>query len=253
MAEAKSAISSRPAWVDLATSDVAAAAEFYSRVFGWDVHVSEDPQYGGYAMAHYEGGDAAGIGPKQMPEAPTAWSLYIGTEDIGALSAAVKAAGGTVIVEPMAVGDQGQMAVYQDPIGAYISAWQAGAMESFLGDGRPNTFGWAELQARGLDRAVPFYEQAFGWTATRPGGGYVEFAVNGDVVAGASEINEHMPAEMPSNWLVSFSVADVDETFRKVIDAGGSERMAPMDYSGGRFAVIADPQGAAFGIVKQNR
>ena len=30
--------------------------------------------------------------------------------------------------------------------------------------GKPNTFGWAELNARGVADVVPFYEKVFGWT-----------------------------------------------------------------------------------------
>ena len=76
----------RPAWVELTTTDVAASSEFYRSLLGWDVEVSPDPQYGGYAIARIGGEDVAGIGPKQSPEAPTAWGLYVGTRDVDALA-----------------------------------------------------------------------------------------------------------------------------------------------------------------------
>ena len=47
------------------------------------------------------------------------------------------------------VGDQGRMAVYQDPAGAFISAWQGTRMGGFQTNA-PNSFGWAELNARGV-------------------------------------------------------------------------------------------------------
>ena len=43
--------------------------------------VTNDPQYGGYAMAKLGGMDVAGIGSKQMEEAPTAWTVYISSAD----------------------------------------------------------------------------------------------------------------------------------------------------------------------------
>lgn len=253
---AQSAVSTvgRPAWVDLATADPAASRDFYARIFGWQVEVNPDPQYGGYALAKVSGTDVAGIGPKMMPEAPTAWSIYIGTNDIDALTQKVMAAGGSVIVQPMSVGDQGRMSVFADPSGAMISAWQAGAMSGFAA-GTPGSFGWAELNSRGLAAAVPFYASVFGWAArTSPMGEgqppYTEFLLGEESIAGAMEMNPAAPPNMPSYWMVYFAVADVDASYRKAIDAGAQEMLSPTDFSGGRFAILSDPQGAIFGLLK---
>ena len=100
--------------------------DFYAKLFGWDLEVSEDPQYGGYATAKVTDKSVAGIGPKQAGDpSPPAWSLYIGTEDLDELAKKVQGAGGSVIASPFDVGDQGRMAVFTDPSGAYISGWQA--------------------------------------------------------------------------------------------------------------------------------
>jgi hypothetical protein len=244
----------KPIWVDLASSDPAASREFYSKLFGWKITVSPDPQYGGYAQAQVGGKDVAGIGPKMMPEAPTAWSIYIGTTDSDALAQKVQAAGGTVVVPPMTVGDQGRMTVFQDPSGAFISAWQPIAMDGFL-DGVENSFGWAELNARGLAKALPFYAAAFGWKpqtspASRPEAPYTEFHVGDASIAGGVEMNPMVPAVVPSYWMVYFNVADVDASFRKALGAGATEMLAPLDFPGGRFAIVSDPQGASFGLLK---
>ena len=240
----------RPAWVDLSTSDPAAAHAFYSAVLGWDVAVSPDPQYGGYAMARVGGFDVAGIGPAQ-PGAPTAWMLYLGTDDAAALAARVEAAGGKVVVPAFAVGDVGTMAVFQDPSGAFISAWQPDTMAGFH-TGEPGTFQWAELNARGIDGVMSFYEQAFGWGhTTRPAPGglvYTQFEADGVGIGGGMEMSPMVPAEVPSHWMVYFSVADVDASFGRVLAAGGREMLAPTDFPGGRFAIVGDPQGAAFAL-----
>ena len=121
MAEAATATLNKPAWVDLATTDPEAARGFYAKVFGWNIEVNPDPQYGGYALAKVDGHDAAGIGGMMSPDQPSAWSVYIGTDDIDDLGQRVAAAGGKVIAPAFDVGDQGRMAVYQDPSGAFIS------------------------------------------------------------------------------------------------------------------------------------
>jgi hypothetical protein len=50
----------KPVWIDLSTADPVAAREFYEKVFGWNVEVNPDPQYGGYALARIDGKDVAG-------------------------------------------------------------------------------------------------------------------------------------------------------------------------------------------------
>jgi predicted enzyme related to lactoylglutathione lyase len=252
MAEASTATTDRPVWIDLASSDAAASRGFYSRLFGWDLIVSDDPQYGGYATAKIAGRDVAGIGPLQSPEAPTAWSLYIGTSDVDALAREVTAAGGIVVAPPFDVGDQGRMAVFQDPSGAFISAWQSTQMSGF-GTSGPNTFGWAELSARGFEKAARFYGQVFGWTtrtSDADGQPYTEFLLDGESIAGGMEMDAAVPAGVPSYWMPYINVDDVDASFRKALDAGGREMVAPAEYPGGRFAIVSDPQGAAFGLLK---
>jgi predicted enzyme related to lactoylglutathione lyase len=257
MAQATTSTANRPAWVDLSSADAPASREFYANLFGWDIEVNDDPQYGGYALARVDGKDAAGIGPKMDPNAPTAWSLYIGTDDAEALADRVTAAGGTVVMAPFDVGDQGRMAVFQDPAGAFISAWQGTRMGGFQ-TAAPGSFGWAELNARGVDRAVPFYEQAFGWTARRSEMSadrppYNEFLVDGETVAGAWEMSPGIPAGVPSYWQIYFAVEDVDDAFRRALEAGAREMVAPQDFPGGRFAIASDPQGASFGLLRMTR
>jgi uncharacterized protein len=255
MAGTTTAIANRPAWIDLASPDVAASGEFYSKLLGWRIDVSDDPQYGGYAVAKLGDDDVAGIGPKQMPEAPTAWSIYIGSHDLGDLATRVQAAGGTVVVPAFDVGDQGRMAVFQDPAGAFISAWQPMSMSGFTVEGR-NAYTWAELNARGIEKAVPFYGSVFGWSPkTSPAGRegappYTEFQLGGVSIAGAMEMNPMVPAEVPSYWMAYFGVDDVDDAFRRAVELGGQEMLAPEDFPGGRFAILSDPQGAAFGLLK---
>ncbi len=248
------AISNKPVWVDLSSSDPAGSRHFYSKLFGWTVEVEPDPQYGGYAMAKIGEERVAGIGPKQSPEAPTAWSLYIGTDNADDLAAKVRSAGGTVVAPPFDVGAQGRMAAFQDPSGAFISAWQPAAMGSFHAY-VPNAFGWAELNARGFDKAAPFYAEVFGWAARAsemPEGApqYTEFQIDGNSIAGGMEMNTMVPAQVPSFWLVYFNVDDVDRSFEEATQAGAHEMLAPQDFPGGRFAILADPQGATFGLLK---
>lgn len=247
-------IANRPVWVDLASSDAQGSRDFYSQLFDWQIEVNPDPQYGGYGMARLGGGDVAGIGPKQDPNAPTAWTLYIGTDEIDDLARRVEASGGTLAMAPFDVGDQGRMAVFRDPAGAFVSAWQGARMGSFVTD-RPGAYGWAELNARGVDTAIPFYTQVFGWTTrTSPMAegqpGYTEFLLGGESIAGAWEMNPNVPPEVPNYWQIYFSVDDVDAAHRRAVDLGAQSMVEPQDIPGGRFSLLSDPQGASFGLLR---
>jgi hypothetical protein len=246
----------RPAWIDLSSADPAASRDFYGKLFGWQVEVSDDPQYGGYGIAKLPDGgeDVAGIGPKMMEDAPTAWNLYIGTDDAAALGEAVKAAGGSVIAPAFDVGTMGRMAVFADAVGAVISAWQPAGTGSFR-TGEVGTFGWAELNARGIEKAHAFYRAVFGWEPkTAPmgegQGDYTEFQLNGESQVGGLEMMPNVPAEVPSYWMVYFNVADIEADFRKALALGATEMVPPMPMPGGRFAIVSDPQGAMIGLLK---
>jgi len=250
------AVANKPAWVDLSSKDAAASRDFYGKLFGWNVEVNEDPQYGGYGLARIGGKDVAGIGPTQSPEQPTAWNFYIGTDDAERTAEKVKQAGGNVIAPPFDVGDQGRMAVFQDPSGAFISVWEPRTMGGFQTN-QSNAFGWGELNARGIDRVVPFYEKVFGWTAKKSpmsdgGPEYTEFQVDGESVAGGLEMDPGIPAQVPSYWTIYFNVDDVDRSFARAREAGGQEMVPPQDFPGGRFAIVRDPQGAMFGLLQMS-
>jgi uncharacterized protein len=246
-----------PAWVDLSTSDAAAGKTFYSKLFGWQ---PEDlgPDAGDYVIFRLDGKQVAALGPVQNPGQPSAWSVYIATDDAAATAKKVRDAGGTVALEPMQVMDQGSMAVFQDPIGAFISVWQPAKMKGFDLTNQPNSFTWAELNARGIEKTKPFYHKVFGWgDKTSPMGEgqppYTEWQLGGASIGGGMEWSQEMPAGVPPHWLVYFAVTDPDATAKKAAELGGKVNVAPQDFPGGRFAVISDPQGAAFGILRMSQ
>jgi len=247
-------VANKPAWIDLSSQDAAGSRSFYGQLFGWSVDVNSDPLYGGYAIARINGKDVAGISPAMSAETPTAWSLYIGTDEADMTSMKVAEAGGSVVAPAFDVPGQGRMAVYQDSSDAFISVWQPFSMGGF-GTSGANTYGWAELNARNVQDDLAFYQEVFGWTAKTspmPEGAppYTEFQLDGVSIAGAQEMSPGLPAEVPSYWLVYFSVDDVDASCQKAAGLGAKPMVMPMDFPGGRFAILSDPQGAMFGLLK---
>ena len=64
------------------------------------------------------------------------------------------------------------------------------------------------------------------------------------------EMGPQDPADLPPHWLAYFAVADTDAVVDKAKQLGGSVLVPPMTIEPGRFAVLADPQGAVFAVIK---
>jgi predicted enzyme related to lactoylglutathione lyase len=117
----------------------------------------------------------------------------------------------------------------------------------------PGAFTWTELNTRDLEGSKAFYEAVFGWGAVTSGEDgpmpYTEFKVAGESVAGCMTMTDEMPAEVPPHWLAYVEVADADAAAEKATSLGGSVVVPPMDFPGGRFAIVTDPQGATLGLM----
>lgn len=239
-----------PSWVDLSTPDPDAAARFYAGLFGWEIR-EPLPEAGGYRMAELRGRPVAGIGPQMQPGMPPAWATYIATADADATAKAVAAAGGRTLMPPMDVLDAGRMGVFADPAGAVFGVWQPRAHQGAGIVNEPNTLCWNELASRDGAAVIPFYSDVFGWAAnTQDMGGlpYTEWLLEGRSIAGMMPM-DGFPAEVPSYWGLYFAVEDTDAAAAKVTELGGVVHQLPMDIPVGRFALLADPQGAMFSVI----
>ncbi len=109
-------------WNELMTPDPAAAAHFYSQLFGWQV---KDPiaEMGDYRLASLGDVMVAGIMPPAPggPPMPPQWGSYITVADTDRAAERAVELGGKVLMPPMDVPTVGRMAVLQDPQGAVFS------------------------------------------------------------------------------------------------------------------------------------
>lgn len=254
MPERTSYASGTPSWIDVQTTDQPAAKKFYGELFGWtyDDRPVDDTGDVVYSMALLNDLTVAAISPlgdQAAAGVPPHWNSYVSVDDVEATTAKVAPAGGTVIAPPFDVMEAGRMAVIQDPTGAVFELWQA---QENIGAGlvnEPGTFCWSELITPDIPAATAFYEAVLGWGSETKGdeSPYTEFKLGGESIAGA--MNPPMPG-IPPLWGIYFAVADADATTAKAKSLGGSVIVEPMDIEPGRMAVIADPQGAMFSILK---
>lgn len=112
---------------------------------------------------------------------------------------------------------------------------------------------WYEYLAEDADRAQGFYAAVLGWQAAgsgMPGMDYrILSAPDGAPVGGL--MAQPAGAQMPAGWLGYFAVEDVDATVAAAGAAGAAVLMPPTTMEGvGRMALIADPQGTPFYVMR---
>lgn len=241
-----------PCWVDLATSDPAAARDFYAGLMGWEYQIGA-PETGNYAVATSDGKSVAGVGGMQTDQ-PPAWTTYLASAGAAASCDNAVRAGGTLIVPAMDVMGLGRMAIVQDPTSATFGLWQAGTHTGFQLANEAGSVVWDELFTRGVDAAKEFYAAVFSYTFTpmdMGGTTYTMVEVDGSTVGGLMEMPGDVPEQVPSHWRVYFQVADCDATAAKAQELGGSVLRPAVDMPYGRSAELADPQGAMFVVMAQ--
>jgi len=245
-------------WVDLGTTDSAAAKKFYGALFGWTFDDMPAGPGMTYTMCKLNGQDAAALYTmdKSMQGVPPHWASYIAVDDVDAIAKKVTSAGGKVVKEPFDVLDAGRMVVVEDPTGAIVSFWQG---KKHIGAGivnEPGSLTWNELFTNNVDRAGKFYVQTVGWKTESvdmgPMGTYTLFKRAGEDgnAGGMMNIPPNMQG-VPPHWLAYFAVADCDASAKKAGELGGKVAVPPTDIPNiGRFAIVQDPQGATFALFK---
>ncbi|MEU3654080.1 VOC family protein [Streptomyces sp. NPDC032161] len=238
-----------PCWVELSTSDVPAAKSFYSAVLGWRSETDPRPEAGGYTVAHLGDARVAALSPTYQPEQPTAWTVSFATGDTDAAVEQVKSAGGSLLVGPLDVFDEGRFAVVADPSGAVFSLWQARAFAGFERLNAPGALGWVELITHEAEPALAFYPEVLGWAVNTASEKNPRWSLAGKDFGGLVVMDDAFAAYRSANWLPYFGVADVDTAAATAQGAGGELLAPPTSVrEGPRTAVVRDPQGAAFGI-----
>src|SRR5678815_558444 len=115
-------------------------------------------------------------------------------------------------------------------------------------------FIWYELMTNDVDAAQDFYGAVLGWTFASAGQSdmdYRLFSMNGVHVGGFLALTPEMEegGARPA-WMGYIGVEDVDRIVVAIKSAVGSVHMEPQDIPGvGRFAFVADPQGALFYVM----
>ena len=239
-----------PCWVDVTSPELERSVAFYTELFGWTADRDPRPEAGGYTMFSRDGKLVAAGSPPQQEGMPSFWSTYLASDDVDATAAAIREAGGSLLMDPFDVFEAGRMVVAQDPTGAVFGVWQAGAHHGAQLANEPGSFTWNECQTTDPAAAAEFYRSVFGYEVDEwdmgQGEPYRVLRVGEKGVAGLSRVGP----EAHPNWATVFSVADADASVAKAQELGATLLVPPTDLPDiGRFAVLRDPVGAVFQVL----
>ncbi len=232
-------------WFDLVTSNVEAAASFYSQVLGWQfrrVWGIRD-----YVVLRANGRQIGGITAAERPD-EVGWigSLSVGNVDKAAEW--VEQNGGRVLQAPVDLPNRGRMAVFADPQGAVFAALRSQSGDPpDVATTRPGDWAWVELWTTDVEGAHHFYRRLVGYQyAAVHGGSYHIFGRQDVPRAGVVEIQWK---GVEPNWLPYVRVRDLAIILRRVKAGGGDVLQEPRDdFGDGKVALIVDPTGGVIAL-----
>jgi predicted enzyme related to lactoylglutathione lyase len=251
MPEFTSYLHGTPCWVDVTSPELDKTIEFYKGLFGWEDERDPRPEAGGYTMFTLDDKYVAAGSPPQQEGTPSHWTTYLASDDVDDTAGKIRDAGGTVFMDPFDVFDSGRMTVAQDPTGATFGVWQAKEHIGAQLANEPGTLMWNQCQTPDPGRATAFYTAVFGYEVDEIDmGGEQPFRVLKVDGRGIGGVREPTAGE-PPHWSVTFAVDDADATVARTEELGGKVLMEPIDLPDiGRLAVLQDPVGAAFQVMK---
>ncbi|MDA3629964.1 VOC family protein [Saccharopolyspora sp. WRP15-2] len=247
-----------PCWIELITTDLDRAREFYAGLFDWEYRTHTDPVSGEHVIALREGFPVASLRAASGDQ--STWRLYLAAADCEQTAAHAQELGAVLTVPINHVPDLGTKAALVGPADAEFGLLQP--EESWQFDvGLPGTLMWAELVTIKAQTADHFFQELFGYTAEKFGtenrSDYsVWYLGDESVLARVSMIREHITESTHPHWLLYLGVDEnvgTDELVRKAIGLGGRVRVDPYDSSIGRVSVLRDPTGARFAVIDQTQ
>ena len=113
-------------------------------------------------------------------------------------------------------------------------------------------FVWYELTTPDPEGAKRFYPALTNWGTQPFDKDYTMWTQGGEPFAGIFRLTPEMRQKgIPPNWMPYMESNNIDETARLATANGGRVIVPPADIPNvGRYAVLADPQGATFGVIK---
>jgi uncharacterized protein len=241
-------------WSELVTPDLVAAKRFYSGIFGWTFH---DIRAGDTNYTIAKLGDAPIAGLVQRPmqtdkQEQAAWLPFLSVSNVQETGQHILEHGGKELTPLRAYRLRGKQAVYADPEGAVF-----GVLNSHSGDppdvlAAPGEWIWGALLTRNPDSDAAFYQDVFGYEVFElpddDSGQHLLLASEDYARASVNPLPQ--AGEGQPHWIAFVRVPDVPRAAEAAKTFGGRVLVEPhQDRHGGTVALLADPTGAAIGVM----
>lgn len=246
-------------WLDLATTDLRAAQDFYAGLFGWTFEDAGE-EFGHYRMVRNSGAlvggamDVSGMTCPTGQPLPSEWGVYLAADDIDVRLEKAQSAGAQLVVPAHDAGSAGRFAVVLDPAGNAVGLWQAGDTEGYEFTAAPGSPVWFEVMTHDIEAAERFYTEVLDAKLvpmTEPmeddSFRYVTNGAEEEATWGMGDATGVIP-EGEGGWRIYFAVDACDAAVDRIRELGGSLLDGPVDSPFGRIATVSDPTGASFQI-----
>jgi predicted enzyme related to lactoylglutathione lyase len=239
--------------VESTSRDSQGAKAFYGGIFDWSF--DDSPLLGGTPYSRAMVGTRSVCGFYQVEVPSPFWLSYIAVDDADAAAKRAAQLNGKIVKDTTDAGP-GRFAIIEDPTGGTFAVWQpTQSLGSWL-YGENNALCWNELVTSDVEKARAFYTGLFGWKAESMqmgNGPYTLFKSGVTQVGGMTVLSKQMKGT-PTHWSVYFQVPKADETLARAQKNGASVLMPMTTTEGvGKWALLRDVQGAAFGVLQPMR
>ena len=110
--------------VELNTTDVGKAKDFYSKLFDWELEDMTMGPSDTYTLIKVGDGTGGGLLKNPMPGAPSFWLAYVLVDDIKAATEKAESLVAKIVKNSIEVPDMGWLSIISDPTGAALGLWQ---------------------------------------------------------------------------------------------------------------------------------
>jgi predicted enzyme related to lactoylglutathione lyase len=242
-------------FTELVTPDLDAAKTFYGKLFGWtfqDIALGS----GKYAEAESGGHPVGGIFQRDIPPGEhrqPAWLTFLSVRDVDAAGSLAVQHGAKLLFAPHDIPGLGREAVLADPQGAVFAMLASASGDPPDEPPALDAWIWSSLITGDPDTAAAFYQAVFGYEVyDMPAKAEAQHFILANENFARASVNPmpDRPGAHPA-WIDYVRVENASRATAQVVALGGRVLVPPfVDRHGGHTAVVADPQGAPFGLLE---
>jgi predicted enzyme related to lactoylglutathione lyase len=223
-------------------------------LFGWSFR-----DVGGYAIATNNGRPVCGLLQRERPTnrpAKPRWISFISVPSVAEAQKQALARGALVRAAPQKFPQRGEQAVFADAEGAAFGVIYSSAGDPEDSLAEPGAWIWMQLLSRNVVAAADFYEAVCGYKTgpnTISGRSDSRLLSSGGFARAAVRAIPADHPEVTPTWLPFVRVTSAAQSAARAKQLGGTVLVEPSpELFDGRVAVVADPTGAAIGLLEWN-